>query len=154
MTKLTDAQLYWIFTHRLSHYSGFNCNRRLTENGVAGTERICEGRAAILNGKLKVQGGCGEPCSYICDDTQALAKAIGRIIFFDETILEAKAEGKMDIVQLGIVSQKACDAFSTACAENTQTDPAKREEQIRRFETLRAEMHAAMNAHHRALGLL
>lgn len=151
MTKLTDAQLYWLFSRRLSHHNGFSCNRRLTENGVAGNERVCEGRAAILNGKLKVQGGCGEPCSYICDDTQALGKALEKIIFYDDTIMEAKAQ---DTSQLGISSRKAQDAFSAACAENTQTDPAKREEQIRRFETLRAEMHVAMNAHHRALGLL
>lgn len=92
--KLTDAQLHWLFAHRLSHHNGFSCNRRLTENGAAGTERICDGRATILNGKLKVHGGCHEPCSYICEDTRDLAMTLNKIVSLDELIMEAKRECK------------------------------------------------------------
>lgn len=58
---------------------------------------------------------------------------------------------KEDAIQLGIKSQKAQELFQALGWANTQTDPSKREAQIREYETARANMHEAMNRHHAAL---
>jgi hypothetical protein len=61
---------------------------------------------------------------------------------------------KDEVVALGIASQKAKDYFGALCLENTAIDPAKRVEQVERYERARAEMMEAMNRHHAALGYL
>lgn len=87
---MNDAQLTWIFKNRLSSHNGFRCGRHLMENGVKGTEYICEGKTSIINGRLKYTGTCGEPCSFICDDANSLQDEIDTVIRISKIIDEAR----------------------------------------------------------------
>lgn len=85
---LTDKELLAAYDgpDGLSHENGFQCGRRLTENGVLGTEYTCRGHAAIQGGKVKLKDTCGEPCSYVCDDSQALSKSVESLKYYDKII--------------------------------------------------------------------
>ena len=58
---------------------------------------------------------------------------------------------KEKTVEFGIESENAKAYFYILGHENIQTDPAKRANQIARYERARADMHEAMNRHHAAL---
>lgn len=83
---LTDDQIKRIFTNFLSSSNGWRCERRLIENGVKGTERICNGESIVKNGKLFVENGCGEPCTFICKDSAKLAQNIQTIMVYADVI--------------------------------------------------------------------
>lgn len=87
VTKITDHQLYWLHRERITSHNGFSCNRRMGYDGS-----VCEGTMSIINGKLKYDGTCGEPCSFICRDAQALQDSINNVIQMDRLITEAKAK--------------------------------------------------------------
>lgn len=86
---MTDEQLVWIFNNRLSSNNGFSCNRILRENGCP-PDYICEGQTTIVNGHLKYNGTCGEPCSFICDNAQELQKDIDTLQQYAKIIDEAR----------------------------------------------------------------
>lgn len=87
---MKDSELTWIFQERLTSHNGFRCGRQLSDNGVRGTEYTCEGRTTIVNGRLKYDGTCGEPCSFICEDASALQHDIDHVIDVAKIIDEAK----------------------------------------------------------------
>lgn len=84
MKPLTDAQLTWLFTKHLSNHNGFQCCRRLTENGIPETAYICQGKTKIVEGKLKYENTCGEPCSFVCKDADRLRQEIEHVQAIDE----------------------------------------------------------------------
>ena len=89
--SLTDAQLRWILLNRISHHNGFKCGRSRDENGMRGTEYVCQGSTAIRGGCLVYDTiGCGEPCDFICDDVGKLQKEIERLKMYESIITEAK----------------------------------------------------------------
>lgn len=89
---LTDAQIDWLFDHRLSHSNGRICGRRLNENGVAGTEYTCAGKTKIVNGVVLFTGTCGEPCTFVCNDADAYRKSVETLRMYEKLIEEAKAK--------------------------------------------------------------
>lgn len=77
---LTDEQiLAAVERNMLNCHNGRKCGRVHYENGV-GPAQVCEGRAAIVGGRLKYDGTCGEPCSFICDDGQAFQREIDNLL--------------------------------------------------------------------------
>ncbi len=86
---MTDEKLTWLFHNRLSSHNGFVCGRIRRENGCL-PEFRCEGQTTIVNGRLKYTGTCGEPCSFICDDANALQKEIDLVQQYASVIDEAR----------------------------------------------------------------
>lgn len=87
---MTDEQLTWLFQHRLSCHNGFACCRLLRDSPVYPGAPRCEGRTTIVNGRLKYDGTCGEPCSFICDDADSLQKDIDTAQRYASLIDEAR----------------------------------------------------------------
>jgi hypothetical protein len=88
---MTDEQLLWIFRNRLSSHNGFGCGRTRRENGCLPDFR-CEGQTSIIAGRLKYTGTCGEPCSFICNDADALQKDIDLVQQYAALIDEARSK--------------------------------------------------------------
>lgn len=84
--SLTDKQIEWLFRERLSHHNAFRCG--LTTPGRVPT--VCAGRAVIRDGRVNLLNTCGEPCTYVCENTGRLAQEVERVQAYDRLILEAK----------------------------------------------------------------
>ena len=93
-SPLTDVQLTWLFTERLSNSNGTRCGRVLFKNGVTGTQIICGGRSKIVNGRVKLHDTCGEPCSFVCKDTDKFSTEVERVVLYDRLITEAREKAK------------------------------------------------------------
>lgn len=87
---MTDEQLTWIFQHRLSHHNGFRCCRLLMGSALYPGAPRCEGQTTIVKGRLRYTGTCGEPCSFICDDADALQKDIDTLLRHAKIIDDAR----------------------------------------------------------------
>lgn len=89
---MTDEQLTWLFRNRLTSHNGFGCNRLLQGGPLYPGAPRCEGQTSIVKGRLKYTGTCGEPCSFICDDADALQKDIDLVLQYARVIDEARAK--------------------------------------------------------------
>jgi len=87
---LSDDQLTWLLNNHVSSHNGFRCSRVLIENGILSTRHICEAISTVQDGKLKVHATCGEPCSFVCEDANELAKELDLIKFYQRIIDEAR----------------------------------------------------------------
>lgn len=61
---------------------------------------------------------------------------------------------KDEAVSLGIAAEQARQRFDALGWQNIASDSADRAKQVKEYETARAEMNAAQNAHERALKML
>lgn len=68
------------------------CNRRLDENGVAGTQYICSGHLKISGGKMSFAETCGEPCTYICKEAQRFQDTLDYILRIVRNINEIRSK--------------------------------------------------------------
>ena len=89
---LTDDQIRAIFDNKhVSSHNGFHC-LCVMRDGVGEPYR-CSGETRIRHGRLEfVDNGCGEPCSFVCDNARKLSEEIEQIKRYDTIITKVKDE--------------------------------------------------------------
>lgn len=87
---LTDRQILEVFIQGLSDSNGRKCGIVLCENGLVETRRVCGGRSEIKNGRVELHDTCGEPCTFVCDNSRKFSEAVQQVKLYDRLIEQAK----------------------------------------------------------------